>query len=97
MAGGKETAHSLRVHSHKGDNAYTSDRVVVRFDKRIVERNAFVTKSEEDNNAIPLKVMLGTDRAFREQEDDKEVSCETSIELTQVIVIQLWTIVTRFE
>lgn len=49
-----------------------SDRVVVRFDKRIVERNAFVTKSEEDNNAIPLKVMLGTDRAFREQEDDEE-------------------------
>lgn len=53
-----------------------SDRVVVRFDKGIVERNAFVTKSEEDNNAIPLKVM----ELSESQKKTKKASCETSIE-----------------
>lgn len=70
-----------------------SDRVVVRFDKGIVERNAFVTKSEEDNNPIPLKVMEFSES----KKKTKKASCETSIELTQVIVTQRWTIVTRFE
>lgn len=41
-----------------------------------MERNAFVTKSEEDNNAIPLKVM----ELSESQKKTKKASCETSIE-----------------